>query len=150
MSELETFAAHLFNARWQHYQYQDVTSNVTDNSLVMTMDFAENFSCFYQDKAMSAHWTKNQVTIHPIVTFYACPEDQEVMKESFLFISSDLKHDSDAVQHFCEQDVDQPHTYHKDGKEKQSLTGALSDGHEVAVLQCYDKGKFSKIKVRVS
>ena len=46
--------------------------------------------------------------------------------------------------------VDQPRSYTKDGKDKQSLTGAISDGQEVALLQCYDSGKFSKLKVRVS
>lgn len=98
--ELEKFSLHLFNARWQQQQFHHITSHVPDGGLVMVMDFAENFSCFFQDEAQSAHWAKNQVTIHPIVTYFRCPDDGAVCKDSFIIISDDLKHDSHAVHHF--------------------------------------------------
>ena len=64
----------------------------------MCMDFGENMTCMYQDEAQGAHWGRQQITTHPIVTTYRCPDDDEILTESFVFISSDLKQDSHAVQ----------------------------------------------------
>ena len=66
----------------------------------MVCDFAENFTCFFQDKVQSVHWTRNQVTIHPLVTYYRCKDDGLITKESFMAISDDLKHDCHAVYTF--------------------------------------------------
>ena len=67
----------------------------------MCVDFGENFSCYHQDEVQGDHWAKQQVTIHPVVAYFHCPEDGELMRESFCFISDDLKHDAHAVHHFC-------------------------------------------------
>ena len=97
---LSTFAVHLFIARWQHQMYSGLTHGVPQKWLVTMMDFGENFTCYFQNEAQAAHWTQSQVTVHPIVTFYRCPDDDIITKESFVFISDDLKHDSNAVHHF--------------------------------------------------
>ena len=44
--------------------------NVNVKVKVMVMYFAEN--CQYQDEVQWAHWNHNQVTIHPISTYYTC------------------------------------------------------------------------------
>lgn len=64
------------------------------------MDFGENYSCFFQDEAQGAHWARQQVTIHPIVAFYHCPIDNEIVEDTYVFISEDIKHDSHAAHHF--------------------------------------------------
>ena len=66
----------------------------------MVMDFAENYACQYQDEVQSAHWNHNQVTIHPISSYYACSSCDGVVNESLVFISNDLTHDYHAVQNF--------------------------------------------------
>lgn len=98
--ELKPFALHISNAEWQHQQFNKLKENLPEKWVLFVMDFAENYSCFYQDEAQSVHWNQKQVTIHPIVAYYHCPDDGEVMRESVMCISSDLKHDSHAVQHF--------------------------------------------------
>ncbi|XP_070201835.1 uncharacterized protein [Littorina saxatilis] len=98
--ELKPFARHITNAEWQHQQFSHLKENLPDKWVLFVMDFAENYSCFYQDEAQSAHWNQNQVTIHPVVAYYVCPDDKEIMRESFICVSSDLKHDANAVQHF--------------------------------------------------
>lgn len=98
--ELSTFAVHLFTARWQHQMYSGLTHDVPQKWPVTTMDFGENFTCYFQNEAQAAHWTQSQVTVHPIVTFYRCPDDDIIAKESFVFISDDLKHNLNAVHHF--------------------------------------------------
>ncbi|XP_070209732.1 uncharacterized protein [Littorina saxatilis] len=64
------------------------------------MDFAENFSCTYQEEIQAAHWHYDQVTIHPTVTYYKCPVCSDTTTESLVFISPDKKHDHYAVQAF--------------------------------------------------
>ena len=51
-------------------------------------------------EAQAAHWTREHVTIHPVVAYFHCPEDNEVCRESFIILSSDLTHDAQAVKHF--------------------------------------------------
>ncbi|KAK7102691.1 uncharacterized protein [Littorina saxatilis] len=97
---LASFAAHLANAQWQHQQFSHLADNLPEGWVLLCMDFGENFSCFYQDEAQGAHWSKQQVTVHPVVAIFHCPEDGEIMRETFCFVSPDLKHDSHAVQHF--------------------------------------------------
>lgn len=66
----------------------------------MVMDFSENDTCVFQDEVQSAHWHHDQVTVHPIVTYYGCKTCAKPVCESMVFISNDLGHDHHAVQSF--------------------------------------------------
>ena len=107
---LSTFSSHLFNAKWQWQQYNSVSKEVPDEAVVFCMDFAENFTCRPQDAPQGCHWTNTQVTIHPVVASYSCKEcprdEAKVVTDSIVFISSDLKHDYHAVQHFIGKSVE--------------------------------------------
>ena len=50
----------------------------------------------------SVHWGYTQTTIHPCVVNYRCPLPgcDEVVKESVIGISADLKHDAQAAAAF--------------------------------------------------
>lgn len=62
----------------------------------------QNFSCFWQDEAQGAHWSYDQVTLHPVVSYYQCTEEgcNNVIEESILCISDDHTHDHHAIQHY--------------------------------------------------
>ena len=98
--EVDNYAMHLANAQWQHQQFAFLKQNLPEGWLLMCMDFGENMTCMYQDEVQGAHWSRQQITLHPVVAYYRCPEDEEVTTECFMFVSPDLKHDSHAVQHF--------------------------------------------------
>ncbi|XP_052073589.1 uncharacterized protein LOC127711546 isoform X2 [Mytilus californianus] len=110
MSEIEPFSGHIHNAAWQHEQFSKVIRNIPDKWVIFCMDFAENYTCLYQDEAQSAHWSHNTVTLFSIVAYYYCPSCQNPMNESMMFITEDKKHDSHAVHHF----VGLANTYLKD------------------------------------
>lgn len=57
-----------------------------------------------------AHWTREQVTIHPMVTNYCCPDDGEIVTESVVFNSKDPRHDSHAVHHFGKMLMEELHS----------------------------------------
>ena len=71
----------------------------------MVLDFAENFTCTFQDEVQAAHWHHEQVTLHPIVSYYQCPQDEceETVTESMVFISNDKNHDHHAVFQFTRE-----------------------------------------------
>ncbi|XP_070549829.1 uncharacterized protein [Ptychodera flava] len=102
--DADSLAKHLFVASWQHRQYSNLTRSVPlpANTVVMVLDFAQNYNCINQDEIQSAHWTNVQVTLHPIVTFYNCTNctTDHTIQEALVFISDDLTHDTHAVQHF--------------------------------------------------
>ena len=106
LKELEPFSLHLFNAKWQWQQYKAITSDVPQGEVVFCMDYAENYTCKAQDAPQGYHWTNVQCTIHPVVATYTCQECTEMVTDSVVFISDDLQHDQNAVQHFVGLTVD--------------------------------------------
>ena len=116
LEEVAFLSEHLLRANWQHEQFEALQArhcgrNTTGatlrarrpfppKTLVMVMDFAENYTCQYHDEGQSAHWNHNQVTIHPISTYYACSSCDGLVNESLLLISNDLTHDYHAVKNF--------------------------------------------------
>lgn len=91
---------HLHTAFWQQEVFQTLTKKVPENSIVINMDFSENYSTFYQREISSAHWVRNQ-TVHPVVVFYTCQDEEctntKPVQESLIFLSDDLRHDYHAV-----------------------------------------------------
>ncbi|VDH92328.1 Hypothetical predicted protein [Mytilus galloprovincialis] len=98
--KLEPFAKHLFDAKWQAQQFRNITTTLPDKWVVFCLDFAENFSSVWQDEAQGAHWSYDQVTIHPVVAYYRCTVCTSIVEESILCISADHTHDNHAVQHY--------------------------------------------------
>ncbi|VDI13633.1 Hypothetical predicted protein [Mytilus galloprovincialis] len=86
--KLEPFAKHIFDAKWQAQQFKKITMAVPEKWAVMCLDFAENFTCLWQDEVQGAHWSYDQVTLHPIVSYYNCPKEncKNIVEESIMFI----------------------------------------------------------------
>ena len=100
--DLETLSQHLFHAQWQSNQFASLRESVPKNYVVMVLDFAQNYACDHQDEVQAAHWTHNQVTVHPIVTYYSCNNCEAIVTESLVCISDDLQHDHHAVYKFVQ------------------------------------------------
>lgn len=106
---------------------------------LMVLDFAENFTCSFQDEVQAAHWYHEQVTVHPIVTYHQCLQCQEVVTESLVFISPDRKHDYHAVHHFTTQAIQ--HLRHVRGLQLDSVV-QFTDG---CASQYKSRGPFADI-----
>lgn len=100
--EVLFLAQHLFRADWQHRQFKASKEKLKHGTVCMVLDFAENYTCTFQNEVQAAHWNHQQVTLHPIVTYYPCPQPDcsDTMMESVVLISDDLKHDHYAVRCF--------------------------------------------------
>ena len=97
--ELQPFSAHLNTAWWQHDQFRHVTQNLPSDWTVFCSDFAENYTCLYQDEAQSAHWSHDTVTLFSIVAYIRCKFCELVVTQSMIYVSEDKKHDVHYVQH---------------------------------------------------
>ena len=75
---------------------------VPDKSVITVLDFGQNHDCFYQDSAQSTYWHHKQVTVYPIVCYYRCPIDNEIVKEDVICLSPDKQHDAKAVKEFLQ------------------------------------------------
>lgn len=100
--ELDKLAAHLFVAAWQQNQFSQLLKSVPSHWVILNMDFSENYSCVNQNEVQSAHWGHNNITIHPAVSYYRCPNENcnDTIQESLIFVSDDLVHDAHAVATF--------------------------------------------------
>ena len=100
LNEAAPHPQHLLNADWQNQQFSQLKSRLPEKHVLSVLDFAENYSTFYQDEVQSSYWSHNQVTIHPIVCYYRCVNCDALMTESLIFVSDDTTHDYHAVNHF--------------------------------------------------
>lgn len=124
LKEAQPFAEHLFIAEWQHHQYLSLQKTVPAKWAVTTQDFAENYRCLYADEIQSAYYNYKQATLYTQYSVYGCPKCDEKIKESSVFITADLKHDSHAVKAF--QDTYEKHL--KDEKIALDHQVIFSDG----------------------
>jgi hypothetical protein len=62
------------------------------------MDFAKNRGITYQNEIKSVFYSQEQVTMHPVVTYYK--SGNSLVRDSSIVISDDHVHDFHAVHHF--------------------------------------------------
>ena len=99
ISDLRDMSEHIFKADWHYKQFTHLQNHLPKGMVLQVLDFAQNFLCLYQDEPQSCHWDHAQVTLHPIVTYYAGECGHQVTDE-LMFLTADRKHDSQAVLHF--------------------------------------------------
>lgn len=66
VQETKFLSEHLFRANWQLDKYKATRDlkPFPERTVMMVLDFAENFACNYQDEVSSAHWNHDQVNFH--------------------------------------------------------------------------------------
>ena len=72
-----------------------------DSTAILQIDFAENYSTFWQDEVQSAHWHENQITVFTAVLW------QSVGCTSAVVVSNDRSHSRDCVIVFLEHIIKQ-------------------------------------------
>jgi hypothetical protein len=68
------------------------------------VDFAENYKAERQTEAQTGYYSRNSVTIRPVVCIYK--KEGQVFRDSLIFVSDDLKHDAAAVSKFVKGTID--------------------------------------------
>ena len=62
-----------------------------------------------QNESQGMHWDHKQVTLHPTVAYYICPNENcnKMVTHELVHSSDDLKHDANLVKRFHHISVEQ-------------------------------------------
>ena len=95
-------AEHTFMASWNYCQFKRAKKNLLPGQCLLIHDFAQNYLCLLQKEPQGKHWDHNQVTLHPAVAYYICPNENcnKMVTYELVHSSNDLKHDAHLVKHF--------------------------------------------------
>ena len=93
---IHDLSQHLFRANWNRNVFQFIKNNMVRGYVLQVMDFAMNFSNWYQDEVQSAYWNGTQTTIHATINFFLCPREgcNQIVTLAMVHISDDLHRDS--------------------------------------------------------
>ena len=107
-SDLAPFSHHLFNAKWQYQRYCSISTDVSAETVIFCMGYAENYMSRQQDVPQGFHWKNIQTMLHPVVTTYKCwePDCDHIITDSIVFVSNDLRHDHYGVQHLLTNSIE--------------------------------------------
>ena len=135
--DIDKFPKHLYTAIWQSKQFKNLKSVLPVGTILMVMDFGQNYLCLHQDEPQEIHWGgHNQITIHPVVCYYKhkCVDHQKeiLARHEIVMISDDLRHDTYAVREF----------------EKKALQVLKQDGVIVRAVIEFTDGSASQYKSR--
>ena len=89
---------HHFVSKSQARSFSDMKRDVCIGEAVVVGDFSENYSFVVQDAVQGWHWDASQATVHPFVAYFR--EGENVVHQSFCFISDGLKHNAAMVHCF--------------------------------------------------
>ena len=90
---------HHFIAKAQANHLKMAKENLSENELIILLDFTENYSFVVQDAVQGFHWENSQATLHPFVAYFRS-SNGDLKHTSICFISDSLKHDQTAVHCF--------------------------------------------------
>ena len=72
---------------------------------MMLQDFAENRKASFAAEVKSAHFGKQQITLHPTVCYFKGADDQ-LVRHVHMFFSDDISHDYHAVHQFTLKSIE--------------------------------------------
>ena len=95
ITSLEELKPHSFISREQASYLNKLKENLSESSVILLVDFAENYSFVVQDEVQSFHWNNTQCSLHPVVIYYR--KDAALHHLSYTVISHDTTHDVNFV-----------------------------------------------------
>ena len=70
INSIEKLTSHSFISRAQSVYYKNQKETLENNTAIVLVDFAVNYSFVIQDEVQGFHWKNAQATLHPIVIYY--------------------------------------------------------------------------------
>lgn len=96
-NQLPIYKKHCFVKKVQGEYFEKKKLNLSEDDIVIQIDFAENYSNVAQDEIQSAHWTHDQITV------FTCCAWSKNKTNSYVVVSDDLSHDKFAVWTFLKE-----------------------------------------------
>ena len=89
--KLDSITLHSFIAKKQSQYLKELKEELSQNQVIVLVDFAENHNFLVQDEVQSYHWNSQQCTLHPVIIYYQLVN--QVVEQSLCIIFDDLTHD---------------------------------------------------------
>ena len=89
---------HHFISKAQSTFLRSTKETLLPGTVIILMDFAENYSFVVQDAVQGQHWNNKQATLHPFTVYYK--EGQELKCASLCVVSDYLQHNANVVHAF--------------------------------------------------
>ena len=89
--EINQFKSHCFVRRSQLYYFEKSREKPDIDTIILQIDFAENYRTLTQDEIQSCHWSHNQVTLFTAIAWL------HDSKHAMIVVSDDLNHGKHAV-----------------------------------------------------
>ena len=105
--KLPSFVEHVFIKRQQSTFFEERLAKLGPSEAVIQVDFAENYTCKYQDEPRSAHWNQEQVTLSTVAIWTKEAAGVDNVCESHDVVSDEMMHDKKALAMFMFHVVDQ-------------------------------------------
>ena len=70
IKSIDKLTSHSYVSRAQTSYLKNRKDNLDNLSVIVLVDFVENYSFVVQDEVQGFHWNKVQATLHPIVIYY--------------------------------------------------------------------------------
>lgn len=64
--QIPCFLEHVFIKRKQSTFFEDCMAQLKADEALIQVDFAENYTCQYQNEIQAAHWSQEQVTLFTV------------------------------------------------------------------------------------
>ncbi|CAD6223678.1 GSCOCG00011761001-RA-CDS, partial [Cotesia congregata] len=94
---LPSFLQHVATIAHQYQTISELKKNLTENEVLIHIDFSENYCSKYNEEIQSVHFggARKQITLHTGVLYLR--ENDTVMPHTFCSLSENNRHDSNAV-----------------------------------------------------
>ena len=81
-----------------HSHHTYIQENLPQNTAIVLLDFAKNYSFLIQDAIQGFYWDNSQTTLHPFAIYHM--EDRKIQCTNVVIISDCMKHDTATVHAF--------------------------------------------------
>ena len=76
----------------------ELHSCLSPQTLIIQMDFAENFNCSAGDRnVQSSYWNPLSVTLHPVIVYFHEEVGGDLQRKSLCYVSALNKHNTSMV-----------------------------------------------------
>ena len=98
LKNISIFRSHAERVKVQFLALKDLKSSLSPQTLIIQMDFAENFNCSAGDRnVQSSYWNPLSVTLHPVIVYFREEVGGELKKKSLRYMSALNKHNTSMV-----------------------------------------------------
>lgn len=68
--ECKAFRQHVCLVKNQYGEIKKLRENLSENEMVVQMDFSENYTCSNVSEIQSPYWNPSMVILHPAVAYF--------------------------------------------------------------------------------